>query len=360
MNNLGVSRAEKSVEALTKMGAYMTREDDNGRIVKTALAESSGITGGYGVPPQYMEELQRLAVENTIIGARARRLPMSTATLTVPSLDHTTVYGAGISAFLAGVQGTWASEAGTINESEPQFRQTELRANQLSLFMVVSNVLMQDQVVNLDALVTELLTEADAWYSDYAYIRGNGAGQPLGIQNAAATIQVTRQSSGHITFQDIRQMFSKIIYNNFEDMVWVGHPAIVDDIIGLNDTSGAAPSGDIGRGRLIWQPYDQGARENIRGFRGKQAFGRLLGIDLYLSEKLPNKGSLGDLMLADAAKYLIGERLDVQIEASPHPYFKTYQTVIRAVSRKDGQPWLNNAVTLADGTATQSPFAILN
>ena len=360
VNYHGVSAAADSMEQLSKMGAYAIRQADDGRIVKTALAESSGVTGGYGVPPQYMEELQRLSVEDQILGSRARRLPMSTATLTIPSLDHTTAYGAGITPFLGGVQASWASEAGTIAESEPQFRQTELRANQLSLFIVVSNVLMQDQVVNLDTLVTELLSDADAFYSDYAYFNGNGAGQPIGVKNAGAAIKVNRASTGHFVYADVRAMMAKQIYNNIGDLIWVVHPSMIDDILGMNDTSGAAVSSDLGRGRLVFQPLDQGAQADIPRPAGAQSFGHFFGIPVFLSEKLSNKGTSGDAMLIDTSKYLIGERLDTQIEASPHPYFKTYQTVIRAVSRKDGQPWLNAAVTLADGTFTASPFVILN
>ncbi len=358
VNQLGVRGGADSLEQLVKMGAYTTRQGDDGKVVKTALAESSGVTGGYGVPPQFLPELQRLSIELQTLGARCRRLAMDTATLTVPSLDHTTVYGAGVTPFLGGVQGTWASETGLITESEPGLRQTELRANQLSLFMLVSNVLMQDQVVNLDALLTELLTEADAFYTDLAFIRGNGAGQPLGVQNANAAIQIIRQSANHVTWQDIRAMYARMIYNNQEDLMWIGSPSVVDDILGMNDQQGSATG--IGTGRMLWVPYDQGAQGAIDRPAGKQSFGKLLGVDFFLSEKMFAKGTLGDLMLVDASKYLAGERMDAQIEASPHPYFKTYQTVIRCVSRRDGQPWLSGPVTLADGATTQSPFIVLD
>ena len=49
---------------------------------------------------------------------------------------------------------------------------------------------------------------------------------------------------------------------------------------------------------------------------------------------------------------------------APHEYtpvccFKN-QTTWRVVERVDGQPWLDNVITLQDGTSTVSPFIVLN
>lgn len=352
----GIHAASASVEALEKMGAYGVRYGEDERVVKTALAESSGTTGGYGVPPQFLQELMRYSAENQVLGSRARKIPMASRTLTIPSLDHTTVYGAGITPFLAGVQSAWGAESALIAESEPKFRQTELNANQLAVFMIVSNVLMADQVINLDSLVTELLADADGWYSDYAFFQGNGAGKPLGIKNAPATIQVNRSVASHFAFADVPAMRRKLIYTDRGNLIWVIHPSVEADLITLNDGSGTTAN----TGRVLFIPIDQGVQKPVENDLGRKPIGTLLGSPVYVSEKLSNLGTTGDVMLIDADKYLIGERQDAMIEASPIPYFTTNQTVIRAISRKDGQPWLNGPVTLADGTYTASPFVILN
>ena len=44
------------------------------------------------------------------------------------------------------------------------------------------------------------------------------------------------------------------------------------------------------------------------------------------------------------------------MEASPHVKFVNDQTVFRGIQRLDGQPWLDSALTLSDGTTTVSPF----
>ena len=47
----------------------------------------------------------------------------------------------------------------------------------------------------------------------------------------------------------------------------------------------------------------------------------LAGLPIFWSEKTSAAGQTGDLILADFSKYLIGDRLAIQIEVSPHIRF---------------------------------------
>ena len=348
--------AEGSVDFLTKAGMYGARDMD-GAIIKTALAESSGVTGGYGVPPMFAEQLLTLAVEKEVIGNRASKQPLTSRTLQLPSLDMTTAFGAGITPFLGGVQATWTSEASTLSESEPKLRQTELTAWQLSFFLIASNTLLADNAVSLDTLITSLMSQAIGWYRDYAYINGNGVGKPLGIQNAGATVQVTKAIAAHFTFYDVAAMLAKMIYTEPDNLCWIIHPSVIQDLYRMNDMSSVNNSG-VGQGRVLFVPWNEGAQAAIPR-SGPQTFGKLAGYDVYVSEKLPALGTTGCVMLVDPSKYLVGERQDLQIDVSPHVYFTSNQLVWRVIYRGDGQPWLNNAITLADGTYTVTPFTIL-
>jgi HK97 family phage major capsid protein len=90
---------------------------------KAALGESSGVTGGYTVPPDFYQNLVTLIAEQTFIRPRAFVLPMASMTLQIPYLDVTTVQSAGVSPFFGGVQMYWTAEAQTRTETEPQFKQ---------------------------------------------------------------------------------------------------------------------------------------------------------------------------------------------------------------------------------------------
>ena len=68
--------------------------------LKAAMGESSGVTGGYTVPPEFYQQLMTIMAEESFIRPRAFVQPMGSATLQIPYLDVTTVQSAGVSPFL--------------------------------------------------------------------------------------------------------------------------------------------------------------------------------------------------------------------------------------------------------------------
>jgi HK97 family phage major capsid protein len=147
--------------------------DDKGVRVKAALAESSGTTGGYVVPPDFYRQLLAIVAENTFIRPRAFVQPMASATLQFPYLDITTVQSAGVSPFFGGVQMYWTEEAQTRTETEPQFKMMELKAHELSGYSVSSNVLLADAAFGLEKFLFTLFGQAIAWFEEYAFLQGN-------------------------------------------------------------------------------------------------------------------------------------------------------------------------------------------
>ncbi len=352
----GPEGARKAFQYLQSLGSERIYVDKNNAIIKTALAESSGITGGYTVPPMFSQEILRLAMENAIMRPGAMKIPLTARTLLIPALDYTTSYGAGISPFGAGLQPVWTAEAATRAESEPQFRQFELTAWELSFYALASNTLLADNAVGLDSLLTELFSMVIGWYTDYAYLQGNGVGKPLGVLNAPATIQVTRQTASRVTWQDVANMLSKIYWMLSQDsLCWVGHQSIIPQLYQLNDQSGTA----AGTGRALFIPLSEGIQAKIPQPEGAMSFGTLAGFPVLITEKVPALGTLGDLMLIDRSKYVLGDRMDLQVEVSPHVQFLRNQLAWRVVWRGDGQPWLNGAITLADGSQQVSAFVAL-
>ena len=84
------------------------------------------------MPPEFYQQLLTIIAEKTFIRPRAFVQPMASATLQFPYLDITTVQTAGVSPFFGGVQMYWTAEAQTRTETEPQFKQMELKAQELS------------------------------------------------------------------------------------------------------------------------------------------------------------------------------------------------------------------------------------
>jgi hypothetical protein len=152
-------QAQEYLEKEYKQGDLNARQ-------KAALGESSGVTGGYTVPPQFADKIQAIMAEDTFIRPRAFVQPMSSATLQIPYLDITTAQAAGVSAFFGGMQAAWTAEAQARTEYEPQFKQLELRPWELSAYSVSSNVLLQDAIGGFEKFLMVLFAKVIGWTED--------------------------------------------------------------------------------------------------------------------------------------------------------------------------------------------------
>jgi HK97 family phage major capsid protein len=333
----------------------------NGEVRKVALAEGSGQTGGYLIPPQYMNELLLIAAEDAFIEPRARVIPMNTRTAQWPMLDITTNQGAGTSPYFGGITGSWQPEASTINETEPQFRQSEWTAWDLVLYTVSSNQLLADNGIGLDAFLTQLLAAAVTWYKEYAFINGKGAGSsmPLGIMNAPATFVQNRAASGRVLLQDAATMMSHLHIRSWDDACWIMHQSVIPQLIQMvgGGSIGTPSTTNIPGNQLAWMSPFGAQDRGPAAMKLPNAF--LNGLPIFFTEKVQQLGTKGDVILADLSLYVIGLRLDIQIDVSPHYLFRNNQLAWRVIARVDGKPWLNNLITDAAGWQL-SPFIVLN
>ena len=74
------SKGKGAYEAADYLDKQYKQGEINAR-TKAALGESSGVTGGYTVPPQFAEKIQAIMAEDTFIRPRAFVQPMTGATL---------------------------------------------------------------------------------------------------------------------------------------------------------------------------------------------------------------------------------------------------------------------------------------
>src|SRR5207245_1768692 len=225
---------------------------------------------------------------------------------------------------------------------EPQFKMMELKAHELSGYSVSSNVLLQDSAFGLERFLMTLFGKAIAWFEEYAFLQGSGQGKPQGILTATPTISVTRNTANAVKFQDVANMYSKLLPSSINNSIWVHSPSVIPQLLQLAD----------GANRAIFISIDQGIT--------RKPSWSLLGMPTFCTEKVPALGTKGDLLLIDPSLYVIGDRMQIEIAASEHVNFLKNQMTWRVVERVDGQPWLDKAITLQDATTQVSPFVVLN
>lgn len=316
--------------------------------LKAALAESAGVTGGYTVPPEYSDKLFAFDIEDGVLAGKTDEYPLSGRELVFPVLDQTQTLAVGQSNFLGGIIAYWGAEAQLRTETEPKFRELRLAANELSGLAYASRNVLMDNVVALERFLNKSFGKAILWYKDYAYLQGNGVDKPKGVLNEAATISVTRQTSNKITYQDIAQMYGKLMPQSVKRAFWVMQQSAIQSMLQMVDTAG----------NLIIQPYFPGGAGG--GPAAVRPVMMMLGIPIITTEKTPALGTKGDLMLIDPMGYCTATRQDVEIGASEHYKFANNQMTYRFLFRGDGRSWLNAPITLADQSTQISPFVALN
>lgn len=298
--------------------------------VKAALSSTSGTVGGYTVPTEFSYAIsQDVADESFFRSHGAVVVPMATQNIQLPVPDATTVPSAvGVPPFWGPLRPNFAL-ATSPPETEMKFRQLALTAWDLFGYAIASESLTRDGGDALDAWFRAIFARSISWVEDWYFLNGTGVGQPLGVINSGCAIQVTRNSPGNFKVVDSQSMVASL-YN-------IGEPAwLMTRAAGANLTAFTA-----------WVPNGPF---------------QLHGIPIEATVKSPALGTLGDVTLCDPTMYVIGERIDLDIEYSRDvpTQFQNYQGVWRFVRRCDGQPLLNAAITLPDGgTTTVSPFVTL-
>jgi HK97 family phage major capsid protein len=313
---------------------------------KAALAESSGITGGYTVPVEYATQLLELSAEDTLLVGQTDEYALTGRELKMPVLDQTTAPSVGNTAYFGGVIATWTGEAVQRPETEPKFKEITLVANELSGYALASRNVLFDNKVALEQRLTRLFAGAIGWYRDFAYLQGDGVAKPRGLMNAPATLTVNRQTPNQVNFADVAQMIGKLLPQSMKTAFWVMQQSALQSFLQMKDASN----------RLIVQPYFPNAQGGPATVRPAML---LLGLPIKTTEKTSTLGTPGDLLLVDPKQYFTATRQDIEIAASEHYKFLNNQVTYRFIFRGDGEPWLDAPFTMQDGVTQVSPFVKL-
>lgn len=305
-----------------------------GRDVETRadLEVGTPAQGGYLVPEQFMTGLLQVAPNEAVIRPRARVIPAGNppdGKVNIPALDQS-----GTKGVYSGVTVTWIAEGAEKPETNPTFTEIELEPNEVAAHTVLTDKLIRNAPV-ADSIVRQLLREAIIATEDMAFLSGTGTGQPTGLIGHASNVEVQRAVANEISYADVVAMFAAALTGG--NLVWLASRSTLPQLMTMTDDSG----------QLVWQTS---ARDDIAG--------TLFGIPVVLNNRQPALGTEGDLVLADLQYYLIKDGSPLAIAASPHVYFTSNKTVIKAFWAVDGQPQLTSPIQAEDGTSV-SPFVTL-
>jgi HK97 family phage major capsid protein len=312
--------------------------------LKNAAASSGEpASGGFLVPEAFRAELLSLSLEASVVRPRARIVPMETSRVIYPYIDDTShatnVFG--------GVQGYWTPESGQMTDVAATFGRLALEAWKLTAFANVPNELIADSAVSFEAFIRSTFPQALAYFADVAFLSGNGAGQPLGINTTgnAARVSVAKevgQPTASLVWENIVKMYARMLPQSLSSAVWVVSPDTFPELATMALSVGTG-------GSAVWL---------ASGVGGPPA--TILGRPVIISEKVPALGAQGDINFIDFSYYLVGDRQAMTVASSEHFRFQNGETSFKFVERLDGRPWLQSALTPRNGGPTLSPFVTLD
>ena len=316
---------------------------DRWRKIRNDYSSVDPAGGGFLLPEVLRADLLKVALETAIVRPRARVIPMDSLRVPFPAIDATTH----ASTVFGGVSAAWTEEGAELAESEAKFGRVILDAKKLTSRCDVPNELLQDSIISFAAFINDILPQAIAWFEDTGFITGVGGGEPLGVLNATALVTITKETgqlADTIVWENLVEMYSRMLPSSLGTAVWVANNDCFPELATMALSVGTG-------GGAIWLN---------NGVAGPPA--TILGRPLILTEKVPTIGGAGsgkDISFIDFGYYLLGDRMQMRAESSPHAKFINDMTVYRIIERVDGRPWLNSAITPQNSSNTLSPYITL-
>jgi HK97 family phage major capsid protein len=158
----GVARALSNGRGLSDAGNWAAKNYGEQHPVTKALVAGVGGSGGFIVPPEYINEIIELLRPMTAVrGANPRTMPMPRGTMTLPAQT-------------GAATATYSGETSKIAASQQTLGQIVASYKKLTALVPVSNDLMRYADPAADAFVRDDLTKVMALREDLAFLVGDG------------------------------------------------------------------------------------------------------------------------------------------------------------------------------------------
>ena len=305
----------------------------------SGMSVASPPDGGFLVRKEWTDVFLNEARSQSLLLPMCRRIPVGpdADSLEYPYIDESSrVDGSRF----GGVQIFWRAEAATVTASAPKIGKGELRLEELMGLAYATERLLRDAPA-LQAVLTQAFSEEFGFVVDNSIIRGNGAGQMLGILNSPILATVTRDGTDHLV--TITALWEVMPSRLKATAVWLYHAGWFKRFIGLK----------VGETPVFVAPG------GISSTPGGAA--TILGRPAYELEQATAMAAVGDLMLCNFGQYVYIEKdgEGLRFDQSMHIRFLYDEMAFRWMYRINGQPVQRVATTrftTATTSTATSPF----
>jgi len=274
-----------------------------------SLAFGSDVKGGYLLPESFEREIVKKIRENNVMRTLGQVLPLAN--------DHNipveTGYGSA----------SWVTEGTEYPESDPSFGRIVLKAYKLGQIVKVSEELLADSGIDIQAYLADTLGRNLADGEEAAFVDGDGINKPTGFLTHAEVGKTTALSDNY-TVDEVIELYHSLKRQYRSRATWV-----MNDLTALK-----LRQKKTGDGGYIWQPSLQAGEPD-----------RLLGRPVVISSYMPIVAAGAKIIaFGDFRYYYIAERRGKFLQVLTEKYANTGHIGFRIYERVDGILALNEAV----------------
>ncbi|HEY1310672.1 MAG TPA: phage major capsid protein, partial [Pseudolabrys sp.] len=335
-------------EQLQAIATYYLRKDGtaDSRLTRapSGASEVDPTGGGFLIQTDFASAIWMLAHEMGDILGGVNSIPIAPNAngIKIRGVDETS---RATGSRWGGVASNWVGEGTSVTPSKPKFRLIEFDLKKLMSVMYTTDELMQDASA-LSAIAGQAFSEEVMFMTEDSIINGSGAGQPLGILNSPALVQVAKQpgqAAGTVVKENIDNVWARTWARSRKNAVWYMNQDVEPQLNQMGQIVGTG-------GMPVYVPA---------GGLSAAPFATLYGRPVILTEYNAALGTPGDILLADLSQYTKVDKGGVQAATSMHVAFLTDENVFRVTYRVDGKPMWTTAITPYKGSLTKSPFVAI-
>lgn len=311
------------------------------KILDASHSEGVGADGGFLVPADMRQEIQKKIMGDDSLLPRTRQFKTSSNKLELPVNEVAPWDGSGIQAY-------WEGEESVHQASKTKFDLAEWKLRKLTAYVTVTDELLEDAPA-IESYIRQEAPEALVHKINNAIISGDGVGKPTGFLNSLFKYKVLKeagQAADTIRFENINNMFGRLLPQSIGRAFWLVHPATLPQLRAMKfDNAAASPV-------PVYLPGN-----SVAG----SPYGTLMGLPIVVKMGgVKALGDEGDISLVDLSYYYsIVKTTGFKSEVNPYILWDRDAKAMKFQIRLGGHCPYKAPVTTENGGFQMSSFVTL-
>jgi HK97 family phage major capsid protein len=332
----GAGDAKKSLGEVcleVKRAKLGKRDLKDGFPVK-ALTGDTGGEGGYVLDEEFGTQFLQGARHESPILEKVQVMPVRTRSGRFPVMNIFTAASGGDTPLAGGLSSVSRAEGAA--HTADDFTLEEVRfniENAISGKVEVTRELVKDSPVSIEALIRQNIVATKRANLEYYILNGSGVGQPLGLLNSDAIVDVDPDADNTFARADASEMYSHLmlLFGSEDRVCWVTHRSMEAQIDALDANTATS------------QMLMTGGTPKMRRF--------IKGYERANTPFVPAVTNSGCVLLVDFAAYVLFQLTEASGEGVEINYFDQISTTHEVWTydcRMDGQPLVRGSAQFSD------------